>query len=111
MPPLYDYFCDQCDKPYEVVKSMKEYDGKDKCPVCLEQGRRIYSANIHFIGTKVKDSYKCPALGQVIKSDAHRKELTKQLGVIEVGNEKPETVHKYFDEQRATKSKKSYEDL
>jgi hypothetical protein len=47
----------------------------------------------------------------VIKSDRHRDEVAKSLGVIEVGNEKPDVIHKHFDDQRETKRKKAYDDI
>lgn len=109
---IYDYFCDKCESEYEVIKSIKDYDGKDPCPKCGVVGSRLFDrCTFHHIGAKVKDAYKCPALGKVIKSDKHRNELAKQLGVIEIGNEKPETIHKTFDKQREDKRLKAYEDI
>ena len=111
MPPIYDYFCQMCEEPYEVTKSIKEYDGQDRCPVCANIGSRIFSCNIYFTGTKIEDAEYNPGLGRITKSKSHREELAKQLNVVEVGNEKPESIHKHFDQARETKRKKAYEDL
>lgn len=107
--PTYDYLCEKCDLEFEVIKSIKEYDGKDQCPACGNIGRRIFTCNVHFVGASIKDAYKCPALGQIIKSDGHRKELIKKLDVVEIGNEKPETVHKHFESERELKRKKNWD--
>ena len=109
--PTYDYFCDKCDKDYEVIKSIKEYDGKDQCPACENIGTRIFSCNIQFIGTKVEDAEYNPAFGKVVKNKYERNELAKKFNVIEIGNENPNKIHANFDKQREEKRKKAYEDI
>jgi hypothetical protein len=42
------------------------------------------------IGTKVEDAYFCSGLGQVVRNSSHRKEIIRERGLIEVGNERPE---------------------
>ncbi len=33
--PVYEYFCEVCDKPFEIVLTLHEYDqGKIVCPKC-----------------------------------------------------------------------------
>ena len=109
----YDYFCEKCDKNYEVIKSMKEYDGKDPCPICGNTGSRIFSCKILLSGTKIEDAEYNPALGAVTKNAHHRKELAKQLGVVEVGNDfgSGEKLQKHLDDQRISKIKKAYDDI
>ena len=107
----YDYHCEACNKPYDVIKFMSEYDGKDKCPDCGAQGRRVYSSNIEFIGTKVQDAYKCTGLGEVIKSKRQRDELIKKKDLIEVGSEKPEKIHQHFEAERQARRDKSWKDV
>lgn len=108
--PTYDYFCEKCDKNYETIVSIHQYDGKDKCPECGNIGQRIFSCKIEFIGTKVEDAEYNVGLGRITKSKRHRQELANQLGAVEIGNEKPETVFKHFDTQREEKLKKAYDD-
>lgn len=110
--PTYDWLCEKCELEVEEIQSIKEYTGKKACVQCGGQMARIFSrCSFYHTGASVKDAYKCPALGQVIKSDQHRKELSRKLGVEEIGNEKPETIHKHFDSIRAEKRKKIFEDV
>jgi putative FmdB family regulatory protein len=36
--PVYDYVCNDCHKPFELVLTLKEHDAEIKCPKC---GSRI----------------------------------------------------------------------
>ena len=110
--PIYDWFCEKCEIEEEVIQSIKEYTGKWDCPMCGNPGRRIYSrCQWYFTGTKIEDAEFNPGLGRITKSKAHRKELAKQMGVEEVGNEKPEAIHKHFDTSREQKLKKSWDEV
>ena len=80
MPPTYEYDCLKCDAKYSVIKSIKSYDGKDRCPDCGNVGDRVYSAKVAFIGTSVQDAEYNPAFGQVVNNKSHREELAKSLG-------------------------------
>jgi len=111
MPPIYDYQCDKCEKQYEIIKSIKEYDGKDACPVCGLVGERKLSCGIQFIGTKIEDAEFNYGLGAITKSKAHRDELAKRKGMIEVGNENPDKFHEAFDKSRADKRRKSWDEV
>lgn len=109
--PWYDYACEKCDKDYEIIKSIKEYDGQDPCPECGIVGSRKLSKNIFFTGTKIEDAEYNPALGTITKSKKHRDELAKRMNLVEIGNEKPETIHNIFDKSREEKRKKAYDDI
>lgn len=109
--PLYEYFCEQCSKQYDVYKSIKEYDKKDKCPLCKGQGYRILSCNIQFLNEKVESAEYSPALGMIVKNKKHREEICKAKGLIEVGNENPDKIHDKLEKERAEKREKAYEDI
>ena len=110
--PTYDWFCPKCKLEIDEILPIKEYTGIKSCTKCGKLMNRVYSrCDFYNTGAKVKDAYKCPALGQVIKSDSQRKDLAKKMNVEEIGNEKPETIHKHFDSVRENKLKKSYEGL
>ena len=49
-----------------------------------------------------------PGLGEIVKSKAHLKELCKIKGVEPIGNEKPESLHKYYDKQREDAREKQW---
>lgn len=78
---------------------------------CGKKAKKIFSSQIHFIGTKIENAEFNVGLGAITKSKRHREELAKRKGLIELGNEKPETVHKVFDTQREDKRKKSWEEI
>lgn len=108
---IYDYSCEKCDINFEVIKSIKEYDGKDQCPQCGNIGTRILSCQIYFAGTKIEDVEYNPGLGCITKSKKHRDEIAKSRGLIEVGNECPEKTEQRYTKQREDKRKKSWDDV
>ncbi len=110
---VYPFYCQKCDEEFESVESIKTYDGDGECPTCQTVSReRVFKAGgIYFLGTSVESAEYNPALGQVVKNSKHRNEIAKQKGLIEIGNEKPEAIHKHYDNQRADKLKKSWDDV
>lgn len=109
--PTYVYHCEKCTIEYEAIKGIKEYDGKDPCPSCGKSGKRIFSCNILFNKTSINNAEYNPAFGKVIKNPKERDELAKRMGLIEIGNEKPKSIHSYFDKSRDEKIKKSWNDV
>lgn len=112
--PIYDWACEKCDKEFETIESIKAYTGHAECPQCGNPGKRIYHrSSFYHVGASVKDAYKCPALGKVIKSDYDRSEQAKRLGVVEVGNDfgSGEKALSTFDKAREEKFKKSWDDV
>jgi hypothetical protein len=119
----FEYFCEKCDVVFEIYRSMKqgrwtlaelkdEKEDGGQCPHCKNISfTRKFSAKIQFVGASVEDAEYNPALGQVVKNSRHRKEIAKQKGLIEVGNEKTESLHKQADKQRADKLKKTWENV
>ena len=67
------------------------------------------SANIYVIGAKVENAEYNPAFGQVVKNKNHRNELAKQRGLIEIGNEKPSTLHKHAENTKLENAKRRWE--
>lgn len=47
--PTYEYKCERCQKNFEIVKPMSEYDKQEKCPVCYCDGKRIIGGGASFI--------------------------------------------------------------
>lgn len=108
--PTYEYHCEPCGIAYEEIKPIKDYDGKDKCPLCLKQGYRVFTP-IVFHGEKVQHAEFNPAFGKVIQNKYHRDEMAKRHNMVEIGNEKPSTIHNYFDKGREEKRRKSWDDV
>lgn len=110
--PVYDYSCEKCDLDFEIFKSIKEHRKTEPCPQCGNEAPQDLSrCRPMHTGASVKDAYKCPALGTIVKSDAHRKELARARGLEEIGNEKPDSLHKHFDQARENKIKKSWDEV
>lgn len=108
--PTYEYDCEKCQLQYDIIKSIKVYDGKDQCPTCGNIGQRIFKP-VLFYNTGVQDAEFNIGLGKVTKNAKHREELAKKMGMIEIGNEKPEVIHKKFDNDRSEKLKKSWDEV
>ena len=109
---IYEWRCQKCDIQFETVQSIKEYNGKTSCVTCgNETSERILSADVYFIGAKVESAEYNPAFGQVVKNKRHREELAKARGLIEIGNEKPDKIHKKFESDRIEKRKKEWDAL
>jgi putative FmdB family regulatory protein len=112
--PLYDYFCEKCDEGFEIVKSITQHQRTEPCPKCgNEASQDLSRCRPEYIGASVRDAYKCPALGKVIKSDNDRNEQAKRLGVVEVGNDfgSGDKLQTHYDKVREEKRNKVWEDL
>lgn len=109
--PIYDFNCVKCDAEFEVVQRITEYNGRAKCPTCKNISKERILKGIHFIGAAVESPEYNPALGQVVKNSKHRKDLAKEKGLIEIGNEPTEKIHKKFEADREAKRKKRWDDI
>lgn len=103
---IYPYRCHKCDNKWEVIKSVAYIEKPEPCPECHSGNTERYIGRTHFYGAEVEDAYRCPALGCIVKGKNHRNELAKRNGLIEVGNESVETIHKYHQSIRKEKQKK-----
>ena len=112
--PMYPYRC-SCKHEFDVLSKPSEIDIiKINCPSCdkiLPSKFRQISKRGSFYGAAVEDSEFCMAMGCIVRNNKHRLEIAKSRGFEEIGNEKPETVHKYFDENRKAVQKKRSEDM
>lgn len=109
--PQYDWRCAKCDKEFDLVQSIKGYDGRGTCPTCGNVSRERIIKGVHFIGAAVENAEYNPALGQVVKNSRHRADIAKQKGLVEIGNEPTEKIHKKFEQDRAEKLKKSWDEV
>lgn len=105
---IYPYRCPSCSNTFDVVKSVKEIDNPETCPKCNQPAER-YIARTHFYGAKVEDAEYNPAFGCITKSARHRKQLAKDRGMEEIGNESPERMHKHFETQKEQELEKAWD--
>ncbi len=85
---------------WDVTKSMSAIDEPETCPDCQNAGMRRISRT-HFYGAGDWNNQQWnPGLGCYTKSNGHARQIAKNRGLEEVGNEKVETIHKTFEKQR-----------
>lgn len=86
---IYEYYCPDCKLLVDVEKSLAQIDRPEFCSACDYEMERQLSANVSFQNEKAEsnEAFYHPALGQVVKSEKHAREVAKQKGFIEVGNE------------------------
>jgi putative FmdB family regulatory protein len=117
LPPVYDYLCGKCGSPFEEFRGIKAYDSdaSANCPHCSHlcgSGDRDFSrASYSFIGTNVQNAEFNPGLGQVVKSAYHKKEILKEKGLVEVGNDfnSGEKMQTHFDKRKAEEREKRWQ--
>jgi hypothetical protein len=82
---------------------ISQRDDPSPCPDCGSPGERskLYVTQIDRAAASDWNNISFnPGLGQWTKSNKHAQQIAKAKGMIEVGNEKPENIHKHFDKQR-----------
>ncbi len=95
-----------------MVKPVKDFDLKHECSECgCEETTVVISSKIHHIGAKVQSSEFNHGLGCVVHSKKEREEIAKQRGLIEVGNEKPNTLHQESVVKREIEKQKEWDAL
>lgn len=107
---IYVYKCPSCSNQFEIVKSYKEIDKEETCPKCSSVSNRIIVPGVSFYGEKDWDNQQwCSALGCYVKSNKHRRQIAKERGLVEVGNESLEKVEKAYAKEREEKAEANYQ--
>lgn len=109
--PYYEYECPKCNLRFDVVKAMSQYDRPELCECGSEASRQMpLPSKVHASAGDWNRVEFNPALGQWTKSWKHGRQIAKEKGLIEIGNEKTETIHKHFDTAREEKREQRYRD-
>lgn len=101
----YPYRCMACNHQFDVIKSVKDIDNVEACEKCGAASQR-YIGQTHFYGANDWDKAEFnPAFGCIVKNRVHKRELLRQFAgegrpMEEIGNEKVQTVHSHFEQQR-----------
>jgi putative FmdB family regulatory protein len=106
---IYEYKCVKCEREFDVHKPMSQAAVEEHCE-CGGLGARLYRNSSGFFGEKVHHAEFNPALGCVVNSKRHLKEICDRKGLIEVGNEHPEKIHTAMDSENQAIRAKRYED-
>lgn len=94
--PYYEYECSKCGQEYKgisgaIFKRISEYDRPEFCECgASEPMQRLISPG-HFVGEKVQEAEFNHGLGCVTRNKQHRNEIAKRQGLVEVGNDKPDS--------------------
>lgn len=106
---IYEYECPCCSFTTDVIKHHTESGRDETCSVCSATMERIYTVAPR--ASKMERAEFNPAFGCVVKSKTHREQLAKERGMVEVGNEKIDNVHKIHENRLKEKLKKSWDDV
>ena len=93
---------------FDVWKPVKDFDREERCLECGAVAERVLCAPRAFINAAVEHAEWNPGLGQVVKNRAHRAEICKQKGLIEVGTETPDSMERHQQHERTKRM--AYED-
>lgn len=83
---IYVYECGICNHTAEIAKHHSEIDSVEFCPSCNVEMHRVIQAS----------NFKCydhmygewnPGLGEHVHSEKHKKQIMKEKGLVEIGNE------------------------
>lgn len=109
----YAYTCEN-GHDFDVIKSYRDMDVNEFCPKCEAPAiRQFVPSKLYISGAKVTHAEYNPGLGCVVKSKAHKQEILRQRGLVEVGNDfgSGEKMNKHFDSIREEKLKKRWEEV
>lgn len=109
--PTYEWSCAN-GHDWDVVTTIAQRDESQLCPECRFVGvRGITMPQID--RTAAGDWNRVefnPGLGQWTKSWKHGRQIAKQMGLEEIGNEKPGTILQRDDKRRAEKREARWAD-
>jgi putative FmdB family regulatory protein len=70
--PIYQYYCDKCEKEFELKRLMSEIDKPAPCPKCKKEGTRLVTAFSSMVGLHLKTPSKAifrqPSVKKTTKS-------------------------------------------
>lgn len=107
---IYPYRCKSCGSEFEVICRVAEYKRRVECK-CGQMADRFFTPHQVMGADDWNKAEYNPGLGCIVKSRKHRAEIAKRKGLIEVGNEAPETIHKEHDKKRDDIAKKRWEEV
>lgn len=109
---IYEYQCAKCGQHFDVVKKVAEMNRPEACTRCgCTETDRLFNPKIYFNNASVEDAYYNNGLGEVVKNRKHAKEIAERKGLVEIGTETPETIHKESAVKAAKRREKEWDDL
>lgn len=108
--PTYVYQCTSCGARSEIVKSIRLASQEEICDKCQITLDRVYTT-FQILGARVEHAEFNPGLGCVTRNSRERKEIAARKGLIEVGNETPDTLFKETVVKKEKQREKEWNDL
>lgn len=112
---IYEYLCTPCNRTFDVVKSVKDFNREELCE-CGGVATRQFTPNVNALprvsGLTYEAQYN-PAFGKVIKNKREERYEAEKRGMVQVGNDfgSGEKMQKHFDQVKQEKLDKAYDDI
>ena len=71
--PIYQYYCEKCEKEFELKRLMAEIDKPALCPKCKREGTRLVTAFSSMVGLHLKTPSNA-----IFRQPAAKKKVTPQ---------------------------------
>lgn len=109
---IYPYQCTSCRHEFEVIKSVRDIESPENCPVCDIISIRTIARSQSFFGATDWDTrHYNHALGMVVRSNKEAQKIARERGLVEIGNENVDKIHRTFDTDREKKISTRYDDI
>lgn len=106
---IYEFHCHACNTKFDIWKPVSEFTREAACD-CGGTAKLVIHPPRGFINAAVENAEFNPGLGCVVKNRAHRAEIVKSRGLIEVGNDT--TADKMVAEsEKALEQRLKYEEV
>ncbi len=104
---IYQYRCDECKIDFDVIKGAVDYN-KDEFCKSGHLSRKVFSIMRPVIDHSRRQY--CPIVKAVVKNNTHRRQIAKEKGMIEMGNECPNKTYERMEKEREKTLSKRYDD-
>lgn len=109
---IYPYHCVACKHEFEVIKSVRQIDDEESCELCGQISVRTIAKSQAFYGANDWDTaHFSTVLGMKVRSNKEAQKIARERGLVEVGTENIEKIHKKFDTEREKKIETRYDDI
>ncbi len=73
--PIYQYYCEKCEKEFELKRLMAEIDKPAPCPKCKKEGTRLVTAFSSMVGLHLKTPSKAIFREQAVKKTTKSRKI------------------------------------
>ena len=73
--PIYQYYCEKCEREFELKRLMAEIDKPAPCPKCKKEGTRLVTAFSSMVGLHLKTPSKAIFREQAVKKTTKSRKI------------------------------------